>query len=86
MQTDDLDDHPTKSNSDNSAPQRHTENGLIPPRSCRFYFNGQQWFFHTRERITFGPYGTYREAEQVLHIYLRRCGIVRYRQMLRPSH
>ena len=61
------------------GPHRNGEHGLVPPRSRRFYFNGQHWFFRTRERITFGPYNTFREAEQNLKLYLRRCGVVRYR-------
>ncbi|MGD8407853.1 MAG: DUF6316 family protein [Thiohalophilus sp.] len=61
------------------GPHRNGEQGHIPPRSRRFYFNGEHWFFRTRERITFGPYNTFREAEENLKLYLRRCGIVRYR-------
>ncbi|MDR9436144.1 MAG: DUF6316 family protein [Thiohalophilus sp.] len=86
MQAGEPDSHSTKPERDYNGPHRNRENGLIPPRSRRFYFNGQQWFFHTRERITFGPYATFREVEQALKIYLRRCGIVRYRQEPRPSH
>jgi len=70
-------------NTQNSAggytgPHRNGEDGTIPPRGRRFYFNGSSWFFHTRERVTFGPYNTFREAEENLKIYLRRCGVVRY--------
>lgn len=86
MQAGEPDSHSTKPKRGYNALHRNGETGLILPRSRRFYFNGQQWFFHTRERITFGPYGTCHKAEQVLYIYLRRCGILRYRQGSRPSH
>jgi hypothetical protein len=61
-----------------SGPNRHGESGLVPPRSRCFYFNGGKWFFKTREQITMAPYNSFREAEQALKLYLRRCGIVRY--------
>lgn len=85
MQAGELNRYPAKPPPDYTSPHHNGETGLIPPRSRRFYFNGQQWFFHTRERITVGPYETFREAEQALKLYLRRCGIVRYRQEPQPS-
>ena len=65
---------------DYQGPSRNRESGSVPPRSRRFYFNGRHWFFRTRERITFGPYDTFGEAEQNLKLYLRRSGIVHYNQ------
>lgn len=73
-----------KSTREYTGPHRNGENGTIPPRGRRFYFNGNSWFFHTRERITFGPYASFREAEENLKLYLRRCGVVRYQLESRP--
>ncbi|MDZ7662134.1 DUF6316 family protein [Thiohalophilus sp.] len=69
-----------KTRIDDQGPSRNGESGPLPPRSRRFHFNGRHGFFCTRERITFGPYDTFREAEQNLKLYLRRCGIVHYEQ------
>ena len=68
---------------DYQEPRRNGESSPVPPRSRRFHFNGRHWFFRTRERITFGPYDTFREAEQHLKLYLRRNGIMYCKQEFR---
>ena len=62
--------------------QMHTnrtgETGPVPRRTRRFYNNGKEWFFITRDSKHHGPYHHFTEAEAALKLYLRRCGIVRY--------
>ena len=68
--------------------QMHTnrsgETGSVPHRTRRFYNNGKEWFFITRDGNHHGgvdcnEFGSrITEAEAALKLYLRRCGIVRY--------
>jgi len=69
-----------KARIDYPGPFRNGESGPVPSRSRRFHFNGRHWFFRTRERITFGPYDSFRDTENNLKLYLRRCGVVHYKQ------
>jgi len=62
--------------SDKNTP-RAGESGPVPPRTRRFYNNGNEWFFITRNGKHHGPYKHFTEAEAALKLYLRRCGIVR---------
>jgi hypothetical protein len=57
---------------------RRGEQGAIPPRSRRYYNNGKEWFFITRDGKHHGPYQHFTEAEAALKLYLRRCGIVKF--------
>lgn len=61
---------------DQKHQHRNGENDSIPPRTRRFYNNGSEWFFITRNGAHHGPYTHFTDAEAALRLYLRRCGIV----------
>lgn len=51
----------------------------VPPRRKRIYTDGQNWYFMTRNGGNHGPYKTFTEAKSALKLFMRRSGIVNFK-------
>lgn len=62
---------------DHNLQNRYGESGSPPTRTKRIYCENNEWYFHTREYGTYGPYSSFLQAREELSLYLRRLGIVK---------
>ncbi len=62
---------------------RAGEEGPAPQRSNRFFTQGGEWYFHTREGAAIGPFDTVGQATQGLHDFLEFMALAEPRTLSR---